>query len=196
MSAVLGTIRMPSAPACRSTTARPGHRGRRSATSGSRLDQAAVAQAYTPLRQTAQGLGGLVPRADDRRPRTATAVIRDGGPLGHYRTCRAESAARRHSRIAIRHTKLTAVLLSGLAGGVLVTMAGITGVIATSVAQRTQEFASRMGARGQPTELTGRWSARGPDSGGPWAGARHDRIDSRRRRVLSTYLFEHERPIR
>src|SRR5215467_14266586 len=41
--------------------------------------------------------------------------------------------------------KLTALLLTVFAGlALLVTMAGVTGVIATSVSQRTQEFGVRM----------------------------------------------------
>ncbi|MFI5179096.1 MAG: ABC transporter permease [Vicinamibacterales bacterium] len=110
------------------------------------LDQSAVAQIYTPLRQTRQGFAGrvLVRTAGD--PTSAAKVIRDtvwaidpNMPVNNLRTL--DEIRDRY----LATPRLTALLLTMFAGlALLVTMAGLTGVIATSVSQRTQEFGLRM----------------------------------------------------
>ena len=109
------------------------------------LNEDAVAQVYTPLAQ-AQGIGGgrlLVRTTGD--PLAAAKTVREdvhaidpNMPVVNVRTL--DDIRDRY----LATPRLTATLLSIFALlAMLVTMTGITGVLATSVSQRTQEFGLR-----------------------------------------------------
>ena len=110
------------------------------------LDKESIAQIYTPLRQMTQGLAGRVLVRTNGDAKAAAQVIKEAVrsidqdmPIANVRTLE-----------EIRGTylatpRLTAVLLTMFGAlALIVTMAGLAGVIGTSVSQRTQEFGMRM----------------------------------------------------
>ena len=110
------------------------------------LAQETVAQLYLPLTQTQQGFAGQVlvrtsgdPIAFANTLRTTVHLVDSTLPVEQVQTLddlRSE---------ALAAPRLTATLLAIFAGlALLVTLAGIGGVIATSVTQRTKEFGLRM----------------------------------------------------
>ena len=110
------------------------------------LAQDTVAQIYVPLTQTPFGVAGqiLVRTAGDPASfgnvlRSTVYAVDPNQPVENVQTLddlRSE---------ALAAPRLTAILLGVFAGlALLVTLAGIGGVIATSVTQRTKEFGLRM----------------------------------------------------
>jgi len=109
------------------------------------LDRGSVAQVYQPIAQSL-GFGGRFLLRTEGDPVSTAAMLRDdvhaidpAMPVVNVRTL--EDLRERY----LATPKLTAMLLAVFAAlALLVTMAGITGVVATSVSQRTQEFAVRI----------------------------------------------------
>ena len=109
------------------------------------LDRDAVAQIYVPLRQSGQLAGRVLVRVNGD-PSQAIALIQSAVravdadlPIENVRTL--DEIRDRY----LATPRLTALLLTVFATlALLVTVTGITGVIAQSVSQRTQEFGLRM----------------------------------------------------
>jgi putative ABC transport system permease protein len=110
------------------------------------LERDAEAQVYVPLSQTPFGLAGRVIVRVNGDPRDSASTIREevraldpNMPVENIQTL---DALRNR---ALATPGLTAMLLTVFAGVALaVTLAGIAGIIATSVTQRTSEFGLRM----------------------------------------------------
>jgi putative ABC transport system permease protein len=116
------------------------------------LDQEAVAQVYAPLRQMPFGVAGRVLIRTQGDPVSAAGVLRStihqfdpDMPVENVTTLE-------DLRTTFLATpRLTATLLAIFAGlALFVTIAGITGVIATSVSERTQEFGIRIALGAEP----------------------------------------------
>ena len=110
------------------------------------LDREAIPQAYVPLAQTPVGFGGSLLVRATGDPLTLAAGVRDAVhsidpdmPVENLKTLEELRSG------FLATPRLTATLLMLFAGvALVVTLAGLTGVIATSVSQRTQEFGIRL----------------------------------------------------
>jgi len=110
------------------------------------LDRAADAQIYVPLRQTMGGLGARLLVRTASAPTAIAAAMKEAvyavdpeQPVEQIQTLLELKGER------LATPRLTATLLLLFAGlALVITVAGLTGVIGTSVSQRTHEFGVRM----------------------------------------------------
>ena len=154
------------------------------------LERGSVAQVYVPLAQSG-GLNGrfLVRTQADlasaaRLIRDAVHAVDPNMPVENVRTL--DELRERY----LATPKLTAMLLTVFAAlAVLVTMAGLTGVIGTSVSQRVQEFGVRMALGATRERVLGQVLGQGLTlvAAGLVAGLAGSLLLTR---VLSTYLFD------
>jgi putative ABC transport system permease protein len=119
------------------------------------LEREGGAQAFLPLDQAPSSFGASVLIRTTVEPTSMAQVLRDTVrsldpdlPVEHIETL---EALRTGYLAPARLTALLLMLFAGLA--FIVTLAGLTGVIATSVSQRTQEFGVRMALGAQPGEI-------------------------------------------
>jgi ABC-type antimicrobial peptide transport system permease subunit len=110
------------------------------------LDRAPESQVYLPFRQVANGFGGRVLLRSSFGKATAAEMVRDAiraedpdMPIENVSTVGELRGA------ALARPKLTFTLVALFAGlALVIAIVGITGVIAASVSERTQEFGLRM----------------------------------------------------
>jgi predicted permease len=110
------------------------------------LAQETVAQLYTPLAQARQGLGGQLLVRTHGEPlnfaNTLRSTVHSLDPQMPVEGVQTLDDLRSEALAAPRLTATLLAIFAALA--LLVTLAGIGGVIATSVQQRTKEFGLRM----------------------------------------------------
>jgi predicted permease len=110
------------------------------------LDQPAIPQAFIPLAQMPTGLGAqiMVRGAGDPQAlaKVVTETVHALDPDMPVEDVQTLEEARRESLATPRLTAMLLAIFAGLA--MVVTLAGVTGVIAANVSQRTREFGVRM----------------------------------------------------
>jgi predicted permease len=110
------------------------------------LDRDAVPQAFIPLAQMPGGLGGrIMVRGAGNPTSLARSVIDTVHALDPDMPVEDVQTLEEVRSASLARPRLTALLLSIFAGlAMIVTLAGVTGVIAANVSQRTREFGVRM----------------------------------------------------
>jgi len=149
-----------------------------------------VAQIYQPMSQS-QGFAGRFLIRTQGDPTTAAKLLRDdihavdpAMPVVNVKTL--EDLRERY----LATPKLTAMLLTIFAAlALVVTMAGLTGVIATSVSQGTQEFGVRMALGASRERVLGHVIGQGLGLVGIGLAV-GIAASTALTRVLATYLFE------